>query len=455
MVLALLLVTGCGTPLPIPAATATRTPVVPTPTPTLTPTMTPTSTPTRTPTPTPTLPLNLVLQPVPEAVSTWFPLPADLFFLHNGRINIWLAEGAHIEVPLLAEDNKESVHSYVVTPDGRFITYITTSGKLYRLDRATWEHTLLPTSGYLVKQNAPYFMMTDDGNHIYYTAWGTQPSTASSPQSSAASGTILGINALQPRALQNVIGYGEGIGDIPCLDFKLSPDERHIAYLDGHGGWLSTIDGNAPLFLAPHGDTLLTDILWSNDGRGLLLSGDTAQALWIDISANEPLTQVIQLCNMPCVITEKRWSANNLWLIVTDAQSCLVEVDVETIANNQPDLLNRICQMDGWDLKPTSLYTLLDNRIIFMHGGCGAQCAGPTAGLYMFNQDKTIYPLALTEAGDSTTYWTPDGSTFLNVSRTNPTRTVGLLNTPAYWDVTVLLRDSTSFVWGQPSLPNQ
>ena len=454
LLLALLLVTGCETPLPIPEATATRTPVVPTPTPTLTPTMTPTPTPTHTPTPTPTLPPGLILQPIPDVVSAWLPLPSNLFFLRNGRINIWLAEGAHIEVPLLAEDNLEAVYSFEVTPDGRFIAYMTTSGKLYRLDRATWEHTLLPTSGYLIEQNASSYVMTDDGNSIYYIAWGTQPSTASSPKSDTTSGTILRMNAQQPRMLQKVVGYCEGIGDIPCVGFILSPDERQIAYLDGHGGWLAPIDGSAPLFLTPHGETLLTDMLWSPDGRWLLLSGDSVQSVLVDTSSSEVLIQAIQLCDMPCSITEKSWSGNNLWLIVKDGQSCLIEVDVATIANNQPALLNQICQMDGWDLDPIALDTLLDNQIFFKQNGCGAQCAGPSAGLYRINQDNTITPVALTDTGDSKTYWTTDGSAFLYTSQTNPTRTVGLTDPPAYWDVTSLLSDSASFVWGELGITN-
>lgn len=452
LVLSLLLIAGCETPQPIPVATPTRTPVIPTPTPTLTPTMTPTSTPTRTPTPTPTLPPNLVLPPSPEKASDWLSLPADLYFVRNGHINIWLAEGTHIEIPLLAEDSNESVHSYRVTPDGRFIAYITTSGKLYRLDRATWEHTFLPTSGYLIEQNETYFMLTVDGNHIYYIAWGTQPSTASSPQSATPSGTILSINAQQPRALQKVIGYCQGVGDTPCLDFALSPDERQIAFLDGHGSWLTNIESANPRFLAPYGDdVVVTDLSWSPNGRWLLLSGDTSQAFLFDTTIVEPIPQTVQLCDKPCEI-EQSWAANTLWFIIKEAaQACLVEVNPDTIVNDQSDIMSRICQMDGWGLQPTELHALQDNRILFLHRGCESPCEGPAAGLYIRNEDNTIYPVALTKDVDGTTYWTSDGSAFLYAGTTDLTRRIGLLQESTYWDVTTILRDSTGFVWGEPS----
>jgi hypothetical protein len=446
---------GCQTPEIIPTPTPTRTPVIPTLTPTLTPTITPSPTPTQTPTSTPTLPANLVLPPGAQPITDWLPLPADLYFLHNGRINIWLAEGMHLEIPLLSEDNSASVHSYRVAQDGRYIAYITTTGKLYKLDRATFEHTFIPTSGYLIEANTAQFEMTDDGKFIYYVAWGTQPSTISSPRSPSPSGTILGVNTQQPQNLQTVIGFCQGIGDVPCIVLTLSPTEDRIGYIDGQGIWLATTETQSTHLLTPHsGTAIYTHLTWSPDGRWLLINSDNHEFLLFDTQRGDSLAYPLILCEIPCDVSWS-WASNNLWFIIKDAsQACLVEVSPEKILNNQTEFENRICQLDTWELLPSTIQAFRDNRVAFLNQGCEKPCVGVTSGLYVRNEDNTLIPIALSDQVDGTVTWNSDGSAFLFVSSKDAVRQIGLLNSQSFWDVTGILRDGSAFQWGE-SLINQ
>lgn len=447
--------TGCQTPEPGPTPTPTRTPIIPTATPTVPATPTPTLTPTLTPTPTPTLPPNLVLPPIPQSPSGWPPIPVDLFYLRNGRLNIWLAEGSHSEIPLLSQDNTSAVHSYHISTDGRFVAYVTSSGKLYILDRATWEHTYIPTSGYLVSQDTTAFTLSDDGNLIIYLAWGTQPSTASSPKSSLPSGTLLSIDTRHPKKMQNVLGFCQGVGDKPCVTFTLSPDEQRLAYVDGHGVWLGALDGEKARVITPHvGNITYSKLSWSPDSRWLLIHDNANNIAVYDTSRPELSPVPVQICKGVCDIRVS-WAAYTLWFIIDEIhQSCLSEVNPENVRDGQLDIVNTICQVDGWDLQPVALQAFPDNRVFFLNRGCTRPCEGPAPGLYLRHLDNGITPITLLDDIDGTTVWAVDGSAFLFTSKNVTIRRIGVLNSPAYWDVTSQLQGSYAFQWGEPTVTN-
>jgi hypothetical protein len=455
--LCILLISACQTPTVAPTSTPTRTAIIPTATPTPVPSSTPTLTPTSTPTPTPTLPPNLVLQPTAQPLWDWIELPANLFYLRDGRINVWMVEGTHVEIPLLSEDNAADVIRYRITPDGRYIAYVTSTGKLYRLDRATWEHTFMPTSGHLIERGTAFFEITRNGEEIIYLAWGTQPSSASTPLSTEASGTILAIDALQPHSKQQIIGFCQGSNDIPCQEFSLSPDENTVAYIDSLGGWLVPRNGEKPLLVAPHTvEDNYVDMSWSPDSRWLLLRRDDQQVTLLDTKDTAFTPVTIALCRNPCELAFS-WTTDTLWY--TNQQktpACLSEINPGALfadqTNGQLNVTQVICQMDSGELRPYAPYALTNNKVYFLQRGCEEPCAGPSPGLYVRNSDNTIFPVALGMNADGIIKWTNEGSAFLFASSSSETRYLGLLNIPGYWDVTSLLQQTHSFEWDEVAI---
>lgn len=456
LILCLLFCAGCMTPEVVPTPTPTRTPVVPTATPTLTPTPTPTLTPTPIPSPTPTVPPDLVLPATPQTVTAWAPLPSDLYFIRNGRINIWQTEGAHVEIPLLTEDQQTSIHSFQVTKDGRTIAYLTSTGKLYKLDRATWEHTFLPTSGYLLEVDNALYEMTGDGNQLYYIAWGTQPSTASSPPLFSASGTVLGLNLQNPNALQNVVGFCRGTEMVPCKSLALSPDESRLAYIDSQGVWLKVIDqGEAQLIVPQTPDIPFTALAWSPNARWLVVQTGSPEIVLLDTLNTNVQPQFVRLCDFDCQ-TETSWAADSLWFIIREAaQACLVEVNPATAADNQVEIVNRVCQYQNWSLVPTMLQAFPDRSISFLQQGCSGTCDGPVTALYRLDSSLAMHPVAMGLDADGTVTWNEDSSAFLYSSHEGGTRYIGILNPPNYWNVTSLLSHGTHFQWGATASMNQ
>ncbi|MDF1515037.1 MAG: hypothetical protein P1S60_14595, partial [Anaerolineae bacterium] len=411
---------------------------------------TPTPLPTNTPTPTPTLPPDLVLPASPQLLGSFAPLVADLYYIRHGRLNIWLAEGSHSEIPLLAEDNFAEVHSYRITGDGRYAVYVTTTGQLYALDRATWEQTFIPTSGYLIHNHTAHFEINRDGSHIIYIAWGVQPSSASAPQNNANSGTILAIDTHTPHQTQTVIGYCQGNSDIPCSGFRISPDETRLAYSDSLGVWMVPIHGGEAQRIAAHpGSDPYTELLWSGNGNWLLLRNQSLEIYLYENVEADPASTVFNLCVQPCSI-ESQWAAEKLWFIINyGEQGCLQFVDPNQALEGQVGVTQPICEVNGFPLQPSGLSHISNQQISILNQGCDGECNGLYSGVYTHREDFSLYPIALGISKGSV-IWTGDGAVFLLIDKVGAAKAVGWISGNSYWDVSTLLKDGHAFQWGQP-----
>lgn len=278
---------------PLPTACPSMTPTAsPAPTRTRLPTLTPSPRSRHTPTPTPYFPAEAT---VPE---DWPPLPADLYFLRDGALWRWPAEGGALQH--MAGD---SLVAYRVTPDGRRVVYLTAEGRYYLLDEGGPGPQLLPTTGHpLVYYTTlghimnpdlndllelDQFALTSDGRYLVYIAWET-----ASPPGTAAPSTPLPTPAPQVRGTLYAwdLGGGEqtelgpctdegGMGTTACEGLLLSPDGTQVAYADAVGLWVAQVPSGEPRLLAAHiepGGSPYSRIslphAWSPDSRWLLVN---------------------------------------------------------------------------------------------------------------------------------------------------------------------------------------
>jgi len=450
LLIIILITTACVPSTPSPTPTPTRTPVLPTPTPTHTPTLTPTATPTITPTPTPTLPPGLLLSPTPTALQGWPPLPTDLFFLRDGQIWLWLAEGGAVEsLPVAAEG--EHVLTYRVTQDERFFLYTTDAGKLYAFDRAQWQHTLIPTAGRLLDEQGSYFDVTPDARYLVYLAWGIQPVTETLTTHQHF-GTVFAIELTDLRRPQRTLGYC-GIGTTPCTGVYLAPNGNLVAYEDGAGLWLTALDNPNPRLILPAteaGETPPWQFKgWSPNSHWVILEARTAESILLGLldvttGAIFPFGDV---CAEGCRIGLS-WDAQSLWMFTdTPQQGCLYQVQPPT-GNAPPAMPYQLCALDAWALHPASPLALPDGWVAFLHRGCGDGCPGPAPGLYFIGPDEAVHPIALLDHNDGEVLWTHDGSAFIYFDADGAPSRMGVTDGSGFWDVRAALEGAHDFRWG-------
>ncbi len=452
---------GCRPTKPLPTPTPTRTPVLPTPTPTSTPTATPTLTPSPTPTPTPTLPPGLLLPPTPRAPERWPALPANLYFLRGGRVWQWLAEGGTATVlPVSPEVGKEAIIRYRVTPDGRYVAYLTEGGDLFLLDQARWRQTRIPTSGQLLGGDGPRFALTAGGRYLIYMAWGVRPTEGrgydglAAPLSATSPfGTLLALLTHAPRQRQVMLGVCEGSAERPCEDFLLSPDGSQVAFADARGIWRASIvtGTQAVRILAyPRGDrnTVWHLRAWSPDGRWLLVEVHEGRALFLSllrVETGEMSRMPNTLCTEACRV-EVHWGERGLWIsrLLRD-EGCLYRL-LPDEAGAEPVL--RRCWADVWPLRPFAPHTLPDGWVAFAHQGCGEDCPGPAAGCYFLAPDEQLHAMALLPEATGQVLWAGDASAFLYLDAEGRAAYLGTVVPPALWDVRRRLSGAADFVWG-------
>ena len=469
LLLLALVITACQIEEPTATPTPTRTPVLPTATPTPTPTSTPTPTPTVTPTPTPTLPPDLLLPPQAVEPDGWPPLPTDLYFLRNGRLWSWLAEGGGVEaIPIVAEADDDEVLSYRVTRDKRYIVYITSAGKLYTFDRAQWQHTFIPTAGYLIDAGRAYFDVTPDAHYLVYMAWGIQPTaggrapglsarTAQDETPSMPFGTILAVDLTDPRQRQIELGFCKSADTQPCTGMLLSPTGTHVAFADGEGLWVSQFDRPEAQLLLPVVDGAnWHPQQWSPDSQWLVLEAHPPEGprlALLNITTGEISSLPDFACAPDCRI-DLSWGAQNVWLSKDTAnEGCLYQVQPETVSTPITTTF-QTCQIDAWALHPTSPLALPDGGVAFAHHGCGADCPGPAPGIYALTSYTTTRPIALLDEAVGSALWTEDGSAFLYFDAEGHPTHIGVTNGLGFWDVRQALEGAYTFRWGAlPSPP--
>ena len=465
LVLIIAALSACEMPsTPAPTPTPTRTPILPTATPTPTPTQTPTATPTVTPTPTPTLPPGLLLPVQAVEPQGWPALPTELYFLREGHIWIWLAEGNVLDIVPVADEGNGGVLAYRATPDKRFIAYVTGAGKLYIFDRAQQEHTYVPTAGRLIEAQASSpgidFAMTPDGQYLIYIAWGVQSTLPDTPGVATAYppyGTILALNLTDVRQPQRELGFCNSTTIAKCTGLALAPDGSQLAYEDSAGVWLTPLDVPEPRLVLPATENADWHFsAWAPNSHWLILkkqlTQDTALALFN--IATEQFIPISISCSQSCRL-ELSWGEQSIWVSIDGAeQGCLYEIQ-PVIGEPTLEITYGKCLIDSWALHPTSPLALPDGWVAFVHRGCGVDCHGPAPGLYFLGPEEATRPIALLDDAEGTALWAADASAFLYFDPEGIPTHLGVTNTSEFWDVRRVLDGAYAFQWGEVTLQQE
>jgi hypothetical protein len=427
------------------------------------------------------------------------PLPADLYFLREGRIWVCHAEGGALEqIPIAEEAQGDVVVDYHITPDRRYIAYVTNAGELFILDRSRWVQTFLPTTGRILDQNGLHITLGEDGKTLLYLAWDVQPTRGAIEQGSG-SGTILAMHALTPTLRQQTIAFCKGTPAWPCMGFKLSPDAGRIAMIDSRGVWTADIppldteslgaESPAPRMVASHGEapTLpLRHWSWSRDGQWLVLESSDAGQIALslldmrspperpspgDTPDETPPDQPVQtitphtVCSSPCTV-DSSWGDSGLWVIWdTPDLGCAGRVNPgDVVLEDAPSRLavqEPFCGLAGQPLHPTAPQVLQQYGLAVIHrgspdlpAGLYALPVGPPEGASS-DDDVTEavpagmapVPLAFLPPVVTSAEWSPEGRALIvSDDRGAPILLIDLFHA-ATWDVQDLWEKAHTFRW--------
>ncbi len=509
---------GCTAPAPEATPTPTRTPqaldvtatalpiLVPTATPTPTPTntATPTNTPTPTPTPIPTFP------PMAQEPQGWPALPHDLFFLKEGRLWVWPAQGQNLEsLDLPAGQEKEQIIDYRIAPDGLRAVGLSDANHFYAFDRISQTVSLLPTAGYLRGRDGnAHFEISADGQRLIYIAWGVQP--GSGPAYSVSQvlpgapdyGTVMELPLAHPERSET-LGFCAAIRaagvERPCYGLAVGP-QRQVIYADGRGIWAAgailtpppAVDASGsplptptpparptaatgPRMIAPQRSVTGDECGFyqpeaiSPDGQWTLLRARCTEGTILAVIQNSggPIYELPAThCNVACEISAA-WGPEGLWIGSSqrgNPSGALQLYQMSFAAAPQPvytlgsDIVGPV-----W---PTQLHPLTNGQIGFAHQACAA-CPGMEAGIYFLNADRTISrgaslpickpdtpaPVCWIEHQGSVS-WPADGSTFLYQDAEKNPALLGFTDNVTLWDVREKLKGARSFTWAaNPTTP--
>ncbi len=425
------------------------------------------------PTPTPTLPPGLLLPPTPTPLEIWPALPAHLYFLREGRVWHWPAAAGTPQPLSVAEavDAKTAVIQYRLSPDNRHLIYVTDAGELYRLDLLERTHTHLPTSGRLLNAGRAHFAITPDSATLLYIAWDVQPTAArenadiAAPAPTRAYGTLISLDLMAPRNLQDYLGFCEGTPSHPCTGFTLAPDGSTLIYADQRGLWQilreppETPPAEPPATLLaahpPEGRWRLRG--WTGDSQWLWLERDPALVgiatyalLHVETGAlaEIPHTDCTPQCHVSLAPGQHGlWLAQNQTQGGTQGGGCLYQMFPG------PDLTlhiaQQICHANHWTMHPAFPHILPDGWPAFAHGGCGEDCPGPAPGLYFLEPEERLLPVALLPEPPAHVLWTADGSAFITFSAEDAPAYLGVTD-GGFWDIAEALAGGSAFQWITP-----
>ncbi len=404
----------------------------------------------------PTLPPDLILPPRPSLLQDWPALPADLFFLREGKVWLWLAEGGSLEsLPVAVEG--EQVLSYRVTKDQRFILYVTDAGKLYAFDRAQWQHTFIPTAGRLIDARGIYFDVSPDIRSLVYLAWDVRP-TAETITESLGFGTVLAIELSTLRKPQRMVGFCSATEQAACGGVYLAPNGNLVAYEDGAGLWLSALDNPTPRLASSSTETESWRFKdWSPDSRWLILERQNEQGTLIGL-LNGVTGSIFPITAIPCgedCRLELSWGTQNLWISTdTSQQGCLYQIQ-PPVGNMPLTITYQTCALGPWALHPVSPLACPSGGVAFVHHGCGDDCPGPAPGLYLLESAENVRPIALLDDKEGYTLWTADGAAFLYLNTGGQALRLGLTDGSGFWDVSRPLAGAHAFYWSALLPPNE
>jgi len=446
-----LMLLGCQPETPAPTPTATRTPVIPTATPTETPTPTLSPTPTQTPTPTPTLPPGLVLPPTPVSPEGWPSLPSNLYYLNEGNLSIWLAEGEHVDsIPVSDEVAEEDIVEYQVFEDGQAIVYVTEGGGLYRFNRVEWSNTRLPVTGRLVHEDRTFFEVLPTDSRLIYLAWGVQPTAEHRQMSLDSAGTLLMMDLSDPRQQQLELGFCLGDEVTPCGGFTMAPDGQSLVMSDIQGFHLIRLDDDeeqmhTQLLSAAWADGTERVLGWSPDSRWFIFerrTDESAQLIITDVEVPELPQIQLPLCASDCAV-EIDWSGMDMWVAINRPEGgCLYRQPMDATIPTSPDEVT--CTAHDFDLYPTDIRVLSGEEIALLHQGSKAMASG----IYIYQPSlNSLNPVALLSDAHGRMLWSEDGSAFLAYDRDGAPKTLGWIDHGVLLDVSTRFQGATKLRW--------
>lgn len=460
--LVLLILAGCIPAEPLPTPTPTRTPILPTATPT------PTVTPSATPTPTPTLPPGLMLPPTPTQPEAWAALPADLYFLRDGRLWLWPAGGGSLRQLPVAESIRadEAILDYRLAPDAPHLLYVTDRGALYRFNPETGAHTHIPTSGRLLNGDRAHLAITPDGGTLLYIAWDVYPTEeyALGPLTlpPATFGTLLSLNLLAPLEVQRHLGFCAGNLARPCGGLSLSPEGDLLVYADQQGLWRIALTPGAdatPELLAPHPEDGKWQLQgWTGDNRWLWVTRAPALAgiathamLHVATGAFTELPHTD--CAPECYLSldlgyQGLWLAEDRTPGGAYGGGCLYQLLPDSAGAFQ--VAQRLCHANAWTLHPTAPHILPSGWPAFAHTGCGERCPGPAMGIYFLGPEEALRAVALLPTPPAQVLWVETGTAFLTFDAEGAPVYLGALESGGLWKVGDLLTRGNRFQWRTP-----
>lgn len=397
------LLAACTAPA-TPAPHTTTPTVVPSATPiplTVTATCTPSATPvpTVTSTPEPQLPLKPSAT-VPEG---WPSLPADFYFLRDGRLWRWAAPGGE---PQALTPSDLPVAAYSLPHNGRRIAYATTANQLYVLDRGTAELLTIPVSASFTLNTG--FTLSPDGSRLAYAD-------------------------------------ADGLWILPLPETKPAKMIAHT-YVDMQGG--DTWHPRA----------------WSLDSRWLLVTGggyDNFPLYWLD-----PNTAAVAEVRYPCApgeIPQGSWGEAGIWF--TNAQ-CGAGGDILLlpVGDNGPLLPEtHTAETASGHLYPSGITALSNDHVVFAQ--TYADPVYPH-GLYDLVPNGTPTPILTVAAAEcvtdaagqclslqwGTVVWAPGGMAFALGGRYSAA-VIGIVSSGAVWDMREHLTGAHAFQWREPFNP--
>jgi len=395
----------------------------------------------------------LVLPPTPVIPEDWPSLPSNLYFLRDGDLNIWLAEGEHVSsIPLPNEGASGEILKYRVFAGGRSIFYVTTGGALCQFDRAEWSNTLLPTTGRMIHNDQTFFDVTDDASRLVYLAWGVQPTAEHQRISLDSAGTLLAMDLTDPRRQQIELGFCEGNEETPCDGFMMAPDGSALMMSDIQGFHLINLNGGddrsskrAELEL-PSGSAETDRVLgWSPDSHWFVLAHHTSDGGGLTIiDAQAPGTPplFLPLCDDSCQI-RVGWRGAELWIALSESErGCLL---YHTMGEPVPAAPGEIaCSAPELELHPTDLKVLQDGAIAVLHQGSPSL----SSGLYIYQPDAgDLTPIALLSDPLGRMIWAADGSAFVTADAAGALQTLGWIQRGMLLDVRTRLAAATQVQW--------
>ncbi len=382
-------------------------------------------------------------------------MPAELFFRRDETLWLCPAEGgAPAPIPMMEGTQDNAIIGYRIAEERPYVVYATNANEMFGLDRTTGQTDRLPTAGRLVDENGiAHLAVSADGGTVYYLGWGIQE-VEGPAEGNPGTAALFAVNAVAPRRPQQTLGFCRRVADVPCQGFSLSPEERVLAFIDGHGVWrIDRAAPTAPQLLAVVGDDSITIQSWSPTGAWLLLekeaTGEPAAVL-LSTDAQTATLNISPLCSAPCEIGAT-WTDTVLWMTwTTPSQGCIQSLDsdqitasVHAITANTP-----ICSAGPFALYPRSPQAVqsavpLNASVTFLQ----PRVPGLGSGIYAFEPPETLLAVALLPNPRGSLLWSRDGEAFLHLDETGSALHMGSITASDLWQVETLLGDAEDFAW--------